>query len=72
MGKFKDTEHLVRLAGACILVLIVFLLIRQHFIPKSFGQYGHYRGNALAELSAKPLVYAGHKTCEVATPTCWR
>jgi uncharacterized CHY-type Zn-finger protein len=64
VSKFKDAEHLVRLAAAFILVLIVFVLIRAHFIPKSFGQYGHYRGDALAELSAKPLVYAGHKACE--------
>lgn len=64
MSKFKDAEHLVRLAGTFVLVLVVFLLIRQHFIPKSFGQFGHYRGNALAELSSKPIVFAGHRACE--------
>ena len=49
--KFKDAEHLVRLAVAFAVVLLVFLLLREHFIPKSFGEYGHYRGDALAELS---------------------
>ena len=62
--KFKDAEHLVRLAVAFVVVLVVFLLIRAHFIPKSFGQYGHYRGDALAELSSKPIHYAGHQACE--------
>jgi hypothetical protein len=64
LTKFKDAEHIVRLAGAFVLVLVLFLLVRAHFVPKSFGQYGHYRGDALAELSSKPLAYAGHQTCE--------
>jgi uncharacterized CHY-type Zn-finger protein len=64
VGKFKDAEHLVRLAVAVLVVGAVFLLIRAHFIPKSFGQYGHYRGDALAEMMNKPVVYAGHKACE--------
>jgi hypothetical protein len=62
--KFKDAEHLVRVAVAIAVVLVVLLLIRAHFIPKSFGQYGHYRGDALAELSSKPIHYAGHRACE--------
>jgi len=64
LTKFKDAEHIVRLAVACAVVLVLFLLVRAHFIPKSFGQYGHYRGDALAELSSKPVVFAGHQTCE--------
>ncbi len=64
MSKFKDAEHLVRLAVAFVVVAAVFLLVRTYFIPKSFGQYGHYRGAALAELADKPLYYAGHQTCE--------
>lgn len=64
VSKFKDAEHLVRLAVACVVVGAVLLLIRAHFVPKSFGQYGHYRGDALAELSNKPLSYAGHQACE--------
>jgi uncharacterized CHY-type Zn-finger protein len=64
VSKFKDAEHLVRLAVASAVVFAVFLLIRAYFVPKSFGEYGHYRGNALAELSDKPLHYAGHQACE--------
>ena len=64
MSKFKDAEHLVRLAVVVALVLAVFLLARAHFMPKSFGEYGHYRGDALAEQSSKPISFAGHQTCE--------
>lgn len=63
MAKLKDAEHIVRLGAAVVLVLVVFLLLRAHFIPRSFGQYGHYRGDALAELSSKPIHFAGHKAC---------
>ncbi len=64
VNRFKDAEHLLRLAAAFAIVLVVFLLVRAHFVPKSFGQYGHYRGDALAELSSKPLSFAGHQACE--------
>lgn len=68
LATFKDAEHIVRLAVASAIVLVIFLLVRAHFIPKSFGQYGHYRGGALAELSAKPIHYAGHQACEQCHP----
>lgn len=64
MKVLKDAEHLVRLAAAFAIVLVGFLLVRAHFVPKSFGQYGHYRGDALAELSSKPISFAGHQSCE--------
>jgi len=63
--KFKDAEHLIRLAGAFAIGIVVFLLLRSYFVPRSFGQYGHYRGDALTEIAAKPVSYAGHQTCEV-------
>lgn len=63
MSKFKDAEHLVRLAVAFVVVAAILLLIRAHFVPKSFGQYGHYRGDALAEATNKPIQYAGHQAC---------
>ncbi len=33
-------------------------------VPRSFGQYGHYRGNAIKETAALPISYAGHQVCE--------
>jgi len=62
--KFKDANHLFRLAGVFAAGLLVFLLVRGVLVPKSFGQYGHYRGDALAAIKAQPLHYAGHDACE--------
>ena len=43
---------------------LLFLAVRSLFVPRSFGQYGHYRGSALAEIAAKPGLFAGHGACE--------
>ena len=61
---FKDTEHLFRLIAVMLIALVAFLVIRAAVIPKTFGQYGHFRGAALGEIAARPVAYAGHATCE--------
>ena len=61
---FKDIEHLVRLAALMLIVLASFVIVRTAIVPKSFGEYGHFRGAAIAEIAAKPIVHAGHQTCE--------
>jgi hypothetical protein len=64
MNAFKDTGHLFRLAGLFVAGIVLFLVIRGFMVPSSFGQYGHYRGNALAEIAARPFNFAGHEACE--------
>ncbi|HET8826480.1 MAG TPA: hypothetical protein VFM77_15180 [Terriglobales bacterium] len=61
---FKDIEHLVRLAAVMLIALAAFVVLRTAIVPKSFGEYGHFRGAAIAEIAAKPIVHAGHQTCE--------
>ena len=64
MNRFKDSEHLLRVAGVFLLGVICFLVLRAWFVPRSFGQYGHYRADALTEIAALPVVHAGHEVCE--------
>jgi Cytochrome c7 and related cytochrome c len=64
MKKFKDAEHLFRLAAVFLVGFVLFLIARGLLVPKSFGQYGHYRGDAIAEIAARPVSYAGHQVCE--------
>jgi len=61
---FKDTEHLIRLAVVMVLALLVFVVLRSAVVPRSFGQYGHYRGNAIVEIGARTPAFAGHAVCE--------
>jgi len=62
--RFKDAAHLLRLAGVFGAGLLIFVLVRSYLVPRSFGQYGHFRGDALTEIKAQPVSYSGHQTCE--------
>jgi len=44
-------------------ILASYLGGRGFFIPPSFYQYGHYRGNALVDLASHPVHFAGRKAC---------
>ncbi len=46
------------------IALIAFALLRAAVVPKSFGEYGHYRGNAITEIASRPIAHAGHDVCE--------
>lgn len=59
----KDAEHLFRMAMLFVLGLGIFVAVRSFLVPKSFGQYGHYRGAAIAEIASRPIKFAGEKTC---------
>ena len=61
---FKDIEHLVRLAVVAAVGVVTFFALRAAVVPRSFGQYGHYRGDALGEVAARPISFAGHEVCE--------
>ena len=64
MKYFKDSGHLFRFAGLFVIAFLVFWAIRGYVIPRTFGQYGHYRAAAITEISQRPLHYAGHDACE--------
>ncbi len=64
MNAFKDAGHLFRLAAVFVVGFIVFLLLRSFLVPRSFGRYGHYRADAISEIAALPVSYAGHQVCE--------
>jgi hypothetical protein len=64
MSSLKDAGHLFRFAGLFVLAFVVFLVVRHWVVPKTFGQYGHYRGASIGEMAAKPVKFAGHDTCE--------
>ncbi len=64
MSVFKDAGHLFRFAGLFVLLFVVFLVVRHYVVPKSFGEYGHYRGASIGEIAAHPVKFAGHQACE--------
>ena len=60
----KDMEHLLRVAAVFLLGGLVFFGVRAVMVPRSFGEFGHYRGDAIGEIASQPIVHAGHQTCE--------
>ena len=63
MKRFKDVEHLVRLAALFAAALLVFTIARAALIPADFGKLGHYRASAIDDVRAKPLMHAGQAAC---------
>ena len=55
--------QLRRLIPLFIVFIGLFLLIRHFLVPDSFGQFGHYRGDALIDHAAKALVHASKEDC---------
>ncbi len=43
--------------------IVLFLVVRHFLIPESFGDIGHYRANAINEVGALPVNYAGKAVC---------
>ena len=64
MNLFKDAGHLFRFAGLFVIAFLIFWGVRGFVVPKTFGQYGHYRGAAMTEIAARSPKFAGHQACE--------
>lgn len=60
----KMPPQVFRIVLLAVGIVVVYLIARYFLTPPSFGRYGWFRGEALAELSSRPLVYAGKKACE--------
>ena len=61
--RFKDVEHLLRLAGLFAIGLLVFGIARAELVPAGFGRLGHYRAGAIDDVRANTIRYAGQKAC---------
>ncbi|MGE5602943.1 MAG: hypothetical protein ACM30E_07815 [Nitrososphaerales archaeon] len=61
--RFKDSEHLLRLAGLFAAGVALFFVARSALIPEGFGEYGHYRPGALQDNREKHNLFAGAAAC---------
>ena len=52
-----------RLALVVAAIAVAYFTARHFLVPHSFGKYGWYRADALADYAALPLTYAGGETC---------
>lgn len=61
IGKIPD--QVIRLLIIFLSAGAILIILRQHFVPKSFGQLGHYRADALKIIADQPIKYAGSQVC---------
>jgi len=59
----KDFQHLLHVAAVFTVAIAAFLAIRHIVVPASFGRLGHYRADAVDEIKALPVLYAGERSC---------
>ncbi len=57
-------KHIARLLVLIAVVAVVAFSVRKALIPASFYQYGHYRGNAVAEIASKVPKLQGSASCQ--------
>lgn len=63
MKRFKDMEHLLRLAALFAGGVLVFGVARAELVPATFGTLGHYRAKAIDDIGSKPIEHAGQAAC---------
>lgn len=56
-------RHLVRAGMILVGALVAFFIVRALLVPKSFGQFGTFRGSNLAEQAALPANYGPPDVC---------
>ena len=57
-------KHIVRLLVLVAVFAIVVIAAKKFLMPDSFYQYGHYRGNAVAEIASKVPKLQGSASCQ--------
>src|SRR5258708_807559 len=61
---FKMPPQILRIFLLAVGIVTSYGIARYFLTPSSFGEYGWYRGNALAELASRQPVFGGRKSCE--------
>jgi len=60
---WKFPDQVIRLAILVAVAVVAMVVVRSRLIPVSFGLTGHYRADAVAEISSQPIRYAGSQLC---------
>jgi uncharacterized CHY-type Zn-finger protein len=61
--RFRDVEHLFRLAAIFAVCALLFVVLKAEMRPKDFGKYGHYRPAGVDAVRARAITFAGQKAC---------
>ncbi len=56
-------QQLIPLAIIFAVMITSLLIVRAFLVPESFGEYGHYRADAVDEIMSQDITYAGYEAC---------
>ena len=60
----KLPPQIVRILLLTVFIVGSYFTARAFLKPSSFGQYGHYRGEAMEEIASRSRKFAGQKACD--------
>lgn len=63
MKIWRLPDQVVRLAVLFVIAIVGLIMVRQRFVPESFGEFGHYRGAAIEAIASQDIQYAGWQVC---------
>ena len=50
-------EQMRRLPILAVIVIAALIAVRVYLVPGDFGEYGHYRGSAMADAASLEIMY---------------
>ncbi len=59
----EHAKHIIRAVLVLVLVAVLFVLVRHALIPESFGAYGHYRYDSVAEYASLEAIHGAPNAC---------
>ena len=59
----EHAKHIIRVVLLLVLVMVLFVVVRHFAIPESFGVYGHYRFDNVAEHAVLTPVHGAPGAC---------
>ncbi len=59
----EHAKHIVRVVLLLVSGAVAFVVVRHFAIPKSFGAYGSYRFDSVAEHASRPPVHGARGAC---------
>ena len=67
----QNTAYVRRIFIILLCVIVSGLIIQRLLRPKSFGEFGSYRGNNLAEIASQESVHQGKEVCRECHDKIW-
>ncbi|MBT3785570.1 hypothetical protein HOF92_11380 [bacterium] len=71
MAKINDYSHVIRLFILLLIIGVTLLVLRNRYIPGTFGQYGTYRGASVEEIRASKKKFIGSQMCKMCHSDAW-